>query len=51
MDKNTDEQQDYDKNDVLAFIIALYRIVIPQIILIGLGFLIVVYILLRYWLK
>ena len=51
MDKNNDEQQDYDKNDVLAFIIALYKIIIPQLILVGLGFLIVVYLLLRYWLR
>lgn len=51
MDENNEVQQNYDRKDILAFIIALYKIIIPQLILIGVGFFIVAYLLLTYWLK
>ncbi|PKM83982.1 MAG: hypothetical protein CVU88_00310 [Firmicutes bacterium HGW-Firmicutes-13] len=43
------QESEFDRKDILAFIMALYRIIIPQLMLIGLIFCLVIYFLLRFW--
>jgi len=50
-DKKNEEHHQFEKNDILAIIIALYKIMLPQLLIIGLVFFIIAYFLLWVWLK
>ncbi len=50
-DKDKHQQQEFTRKDILAMIIAMYKVILPQLFIIGLAFVVVIYLMLRFWLN
>jgi hypothetical protein len=49
--EENEELPEFDKKDIIALIIAMYRVLLPQFLLIALIFFLVAFILLNFWFK
>ncbi len=50
-DKEKQHEDEFTRKDILAMIIAMYKIILPQLFIIGLAFVVVIYLMLRFWLN
>ena len=49
-ENNRDEERpSFENKDILAFILAMYRVLLPQFLVIVLIFFLVAFLLLKYW--
>lgn len=50
-EEESKELPEFDRKDIIAFIIAMYRVLLPQFLFIALVFFLVAFLLLNFWFK
>ncbi len=50
-EEESKELPEFDRKDIIALIIAMYRILLPQFLFIALVFFLVAFLLLNFWFK